>query len=142
MRKRLTLARVSPQVMALYRGGELQLDQVMAFTLTDDHAAQEAVLANDADPSVWAIRRALTSDAVRGSDPRAVFVGEDAYIEAGGHIRRDMSVSYTPLDVYTRQSCARAQGVATRIRPSTSIPDHQWLSLGRAHHTPARCSGP
>jgi len=43
VRQRLKLAGVSPRLMQLYREDELSLDQLMAFTVTDDHAAQETV---------------------------------------------------------------------------------------------------
>ena len=42
VRQRLKLAAVSPKLMALYRKGDMTLDQLMAFTVSDDHAAQEA----------------------------------------------------------------------------------------------------
>lgn len=90
VQKRLRLARVSPQVMRLYRAEELNLEQVMAFAFTDDHAAQDALLEAGTRPSAWQIRRALTETAVRGDDPRARLVGRDAYIAAGGSIRRDL----------------------------------------------------
>lgn len=88
--KRLRLARVSPQVMALYRADELNLEQVMAFTLTDDHAAQDALLEDNSRPWAGEIRRRLTETSVRGDDPRARFVGRKAYLTAGGSIRRDL----------------------------------------------------
>ena len=40
VKQRLKLAAVSPALMARYRDGELTLDQLMAFTLTDDHGRQ------------------------------------------------------------------------------------------------------
>lgn len=88
--KRLRLAKVSPQVMKLYRADELNLEQVMAFTLTDDHAAQDALLENGNRPWAGDIRRRLTETAVRGDDPRARFVGRKAYLAAGGSLRRDL----------------------------------------------------
>ena len=88
--KRLRLAKVSPRVMALYRADELNLEQVMAFTLSDDHAAQDALLDGDARPSAWQVRRALTESAVRADDPRARCIGREAYVAAGGSIRRDL----------------------------------------------------
>ena len=42
VRQRLKLAAVSPKLMALYRKAAMSLDQLMAFTVSDDHAAQEA----------------------------------------------------------------------------------------------------
>lgn len=90
VQKRLRLAKVSPQVMKLYRAEELNLEQVMAFAFTDDHAAQDALLEDGARPSAWQIRRSLTETAVCGDDPRARLVGRDAYVAAGGSIRRDL----------------------------------------------------
>ncbi|TWT20321.1 ParB/RepB/Spo0J family partition protein [Luteimonas marina] len=88
--KRLRLANVSPRVMKLYRADELTLEQVMAFAFTDDHAAQDALLEDGARPSAWQIRRALTETAVPANDPRARCIGRDAYVAAGGSIRRDL----------------------------------------------------
>ncbi|MFX6941481.1 DNA-binding protein, partial [Acinetobacter baumannii] len=38
----------------------------------------------------YQIRRLLTENTVRGSDPRAQFVGLDAYQSAGGGVLRDL----------------------------------------------------
>lgn len=43
VRKRLALARVSPRIFALYKEGAIDLEQLQAFTVTDDHALQESV---------------------------------------------------------------------------------------------------
>jgi ParB family chromosome partitioning protein len=92
VRQRLKLASVSPRLIQTYRDGGMSLEQVMAFTLTDDPARQEALWESlpqwDRDPH--AIRRHLTRDRVRASDSRAVFVGAEAYQEAGGVIERDL----------------------------------------------------
>ena len=49
VQKLLKLARVSPEIIKTYRNDDLTLECVMAFTVTDDHEAQERVLA-DFDP--------------------------------------------------------------------------------------------
>ena len=49
VQKRLKLARVSPVIIAAYREGQLTLEQVMAFAVSDDHAAQEQVFAGMGD---------------------------------------------------------------------------------------------
>jgi ParB family chromosome partitioning protein len=41
--RRLALARVSPVLLAEFRSGAINLELLQAFTLTDDHATQEAV---------------------------------------------------------------------------------------------------
>jgi len=92
VKKRLKLARVSPAIFEAYRGGQLTLEQVQAFTVSDDHAAQECVLnqigqwSDDADD----IRRALTQDDIPATDKRARFVTVAAYEEAGGAVKRDL----------------------------------------------------
>ena len=43
VRQRLKLGAVSPKLMKLYRNGEMCLDQLSAFTITEDHERQERV---------------------------------------------------------------------------------------------------
>jgi len=91
VRQRLRLGTVSPKLMLVYRDGGLTLEQLMAFAFTEDHARQEAVyerLSYNRDAST--IRRLLTETHVAATDRRAVFVGVEAYTEAGGTILRDL----------------------------------------------------
>jgi ParB family chromosome partitioning protein len=91
VRQRLKLGAVSPALMGLYRGGDLTLEQLMAFTITDDHARQQEVWQDLGwDKSADAIRRALTEGQVAATERRAQFVGAEAYTEAGGVITRDL----------------------------------------------------
>ncbi|MDH1271774.1 chromosome partitioning protein ParB, partial [Rhizobium pusense] len=91
VKQRMRLGAVSPKLMKLYREGGLNLEQLMAFAITDDHARQEQVYANlhyNKDASI--IRRDLTANNVPATDRRAVFIGADAYQKAGGTIIRDL----------------------------------------------------
>ncbi|HEY4359703.1 MAG TPA: ParB/RepB/Spo0J family partition protein [Bryobacteraceae bacterium] len=92
VRKRLRLARVSPVIVEAYRRGELSLEQVMAFAVSEDHAAQERVWeglpAWDIHPE--GIRDALTEGEIDAADRRVKFVGLKAYEKAGGATRRDL----------------------------------------------------
>jgi len=92
VQQRLKLAAVSPKLMAAYRAGDMTLDQLMAFTLTDDHATQERVWfdGGSMDRYPQTLRRLLTRSLVDGSDRRARLVGADAYEAAGGVIVRDL----------------------------------------------------
>lgn len=45
MRQRLKLAGVSPELHALYAEDVMTLDQLMAFSVSDDHERQEQVWA-------------------------------------------------------------------------------------------------
>jgi len=91
VRQRLRLGAISPRLMAVYRQDGLTLDQLMAFALSEDHARQEQVF----DQLTWnkaphTIRRAMTETKLAASDRRAIFVGAEAYGEAGGSILRDL----------------------------------------------------
>ncbi len=92
VRQRLKLATVSPRLLDLYRADAMDLDQLMAFTVSDDAAAQEAAWFEQPDfnHSPTAIRRILTAAHVEARHKRARFVGIDAYVAAGGSITRDL----------------------------------------------------
>ncbi|MFN5040025.1 MAG: ParB/RepB/Spo0J family partition protein [Bradyrhizobium sp.] len=93
VKQRLRLVSVSPALLDIYAEDRMTLEQLMAFTVSDDHARQEQVW--EAISHSWSkephqIRRMLTETTVRASDKRALFVGVDAYEAAGGCIVRDL----------------------------------------------------
>jgi len=92
--RRLKLAKVSPAILAAFRADSLTLEAVMGFTVTEDHAEQERVLAHFMDQGRridrMAVIRMLTHEKVATDDPRFIFVTETAYLAAGGVITRDL----------------------------------------------------
>jgi ParB family chromosome partitioning protein len=94
VKQRLRLASVSPKLLELYEKDEIRLDQIMAFSIADDHARQEQVweriAGNPHMQEPYYIRRLLTETTVRADDRRAVYVGAEAYEAAGGVILRDL----------------------------------------------------
>ena len=76
----------------MFRDDEINLNQMMALAVTDDHSAQERVWdsAKEWQKSPHALRRALTQSMVDAGDARVRFVGIDVYINAGGLIERDL----------------------------------------------------
>ncbi|CCV09145.1 ParB domain protein nuclease [Mesorhizobium metallidurans STM 2683] len=93
VQQRLRLAKVSPKLHEVYEQEGMRLDQLMAFTVTDDHARQEQVweaLENSWSREPQQIRRLLTETTVRATDRRALFVGVEAYVAAGGVVLRDL----------------------------------------------------
>jgi len=93
VKQRLKLASVAPALLEVYAMDGMTLEQLMAFTVNPDHARQFQVW--DAVRSSWnkepyTIRRMLTETSVRASDPRAIFVGIDAYEAAGAVVLRDL----------------------------------------------------
>mgnify|MGYP000846978639 FL=1 len=93
VKQRLRLTSVSPKLLDLYAEDGMSLEQLMAFTVSADHARQEQVweaIAGSWSKEPYQIRRMLTEKTVRASDRRAVFVGLDAYEAAGGIVLRDL----------------------------------------------------
>ncbi|UCI09483.1 ParB/RepB/Spo0J family partition protein [Mesorhizobium sp. B1-1-8] len=93
VQQRLRLAKVSPKLLATYEQEGITLEQLMAFTVSDDHSRQEQIweaLEHSWSKEPQQIRRMLTETTVRASDRRALFVGVDAFVAAGGIVLRDL----------------------------------------------------
>lgn len=90
--RRLALADVSPRFMQMYRKEEIELDVMMAFTLTTDHLWQEEIW--NKLPKHYrhasAIRAALTKEELPATHKIAKFITIRAYEDAGGVVRRDL----------------------------------------------------
>lgn len=93
VKQRLRLATVSPTLHEVYAEDGMTLEQLMAFSVTGDHARQEQVWENVSKSGYdepYQIRRMLTEHTVRASDKRAQFVGIAEYEAAGGGVLRDL----------------------------------------------------
>lgn len=97
VRKRLKLARVAPEIYEQFREGELSLECVMAFTLSDNHNRQTTVW-NAIKDSYHVhpnhIKRLLTETGYSASSKIGKFVGVEAYQEAGGQVMTDLFVDH------------------------------------------------
>lgn len=92
VQQRLKLAKVSKKVIKAFRAGELTLEQVQAFAISDDHKKQNEVL-DDINPEhtdADDIRYALTEHEIRATDRRVKLVTLKAYEAAGGKLKRDL----------------------------------------------------
>jgi ParB family chromosome partitioning protein len=91
---RLRLADLAPVVFEALGAGEIGLEIAKAYAVTADVERQAQVfeqaarsyMANHPD----SIRRMMTEATVSAGDRRALFVGEEAYVAAGGRIERDL----------------------------------------------------
>lgn len=89
VRQRLKLASVSPRLHEIYAGGEMTLDHLMAFTVSEDHRRQEDLwdqLAHSSNKTPYFIKSKLLEDKVEVTDKRVRFIGVDAYLAAGGAV--------------------------------------------------------
>ena len=92
VKQRLRLASVSPKLLDLYAEDGMTLDQLMAFSVSPDHERQEQVweaIQRSHFKEPYQIRRLLTEGAVRASDKRAQYAGDD-YAAVGGPVMRDL----------------------------------------------------
>ncbi|WP_342250301.1 ParB/RepB/Spo0J family partition protein [Sphingomonas sp. OTU376] len=92
---RLRLANLAEPVFMALRSGEIGIEVAKAYGSTADTSRQASVFELlQASPhlarNLNEIRRQLASGAYRGSDPKALLVGRDAYLAAGGRIDSDL----------------------------------------------------
>lgn len=93
VKQRLKLVSVSEKLLDLYAEDSMTLEQLMAFTISSDHSRQEQVweaIEHSWSKEPYQIRRMMTENTVRASDPRVRFVTIEAYEEAGGAVMRDL----------------------------------------------------
>ncbi len=123
VKRRLALARVSPALLQLYRNEEMNLEQLSAFTISDDH--EEQVRVWESLPSwnrnAYTIKAALRRDAIAPSDKRIRLIGGmEAYEQAGGEVKRDLfderSQGYAvDVALVERLSAEKLEGLAADL---------------------------
>ena len=90
---RLRLAALADPVFESLAKGEMTLDMAKAYASTDDQAKQVRIFEQYARYGYATpdqIRRAIAGDALKANDPIAILVGEDAYVAAGGTVKREL----------------------------------------------------
>ena len=93
VQQRLKLAKASPKLLKAFQDEDISLEQLQAFCITDDHKRQDSLLKlikGGQRYGAYDIRRTLTEDSIEADDPRARFVGLDAYKAAGGTLMQDL----------------------------------------------------
>lgn len=130
VKQRLKLANVAPEFIQLYRDDKLNLEQLMAFAITDDHERQRQVWKGLSAHSRSAhfIREALTQNEVCATDPLARFVGVHAYEKAGGHCRRDLfnadnEIFFQDVELLNRLAQAKLDKCASKLKEE----GHAWV---------------
>lgn len=97
--KLLKLANVSPVIFSAFVEGEIDLERMQAFAVTDDHAKQDEVFASLGKyVAPYSIRRAIMDEKVESTDTRVKFVGLDTYEARGGKVETDLFQEISYLD--------------------------------------------
>ncbi|MFA5951897.1 MAG: ParB/RepB/Spo0J family partition protein [Hyphomicrobium sp.] len=90
----LRLDSASEKLLKAYEDDEIDLEQLKAFCVTDDHKRQNEVLKlitkGNAYGSAHNIRKLLTENTIPAKDRRVRLVGLKSYTKAGGTIMRDL----------------------------------------------------
>lgn len=127
---RLRLANLAPIVFDAFGRGEITLDIAKAYAVTPDRERQELVFeqVNRGYGAVHpdSIRRMMTQATLSAADPRARFIGEDAYIAAGGRIERDLfadeaSTRWLDIAVVERLATEKMEAAAAAVHAETGI---------------------
>ncbi|MEJ8816127.1 hypothetical protein WKW77_34105 [Variovorax ureilyticus] len=121
--RRLKLASLAPQFVDLYREGKIAMDVLQALALSDDPAQQVNVWESleTYNRSAYQIRQLLTRNEISTESPLAVFVGIEAYRQAGGSVREDLfSTEGTSLlqdsALLNRLALDKLEGEAEKMR--------------------------
>lgn len=156
VQRRLKLSAVSPKLLALYRQGGINLDQLMALALSDDHASQERAWfdAHTWDRTASALRRVLTAGEIEAAGNALVrFVGIDAYEAAGGVVRRDLfdddlSRYLSDPELLRRLAAQKLEALATDagaegwswVEARVELDSHALRQFTRCEHTLRKAS--
>jgi ParB family transcriptional regulator, chromosome partitioning protein len=127
--KRLKLGRVAPKLLNEYRKGKLNLEAIMAFTVTDEHKRQLACYKDLSSGQFYprAIKHWLLGEAVDSGHGIGAFVGKAAYIKAGGAVAGDLFEDTVYLSD-TELVCTLAQAKLDRAaKKIAKASDWQWV---------------
>ena len=152
--QRLRLGNAAPELLDAYRAEAIDLETLMAFAVTTDHARQlgvwERVSGQGYRPSAWQVKRMLTEERVPAGTAMARFVGVDAYEAAGGPVLRDLFADEHENGVWLedpkllnelaqKKLTAAADELAARWKWAEAVPEVDWSATaryGRIHPEP------
>jgi ParB family transcriptional regulator, chromosome partitioning protein len=127
---RLRLASLAPVVFEALGAGEISLDIAKAYAATPDQERQAYVFEQmsrgygAAHPD--SIRRMMTQATASASDRRARFVGEEAYVAAGGRIERDLfaddaATRWLDVAILERLACEKMEALAAEAAAEAGL---------------------
>lgn len=148
---RLRLANLAEPVFEALAKGEITLDIAKAYAKTTDTVRQAAVFESLAGTyyatNTAEIERQVTAGSYTGGHPKALLVGRDAYLAAGGNIDRDLysdaeSELWTDRELVDElaqkaleeaaEAIREREGFAeVRVLPSAHLPYTETIGLAR-----------
>lgn len=128
----LALGSLAPELREMWRGGDIDADIAKAFTLVKDHAVQMRTYTDLSEAGAFFnahhVRHALTGGAP--VKKALSFVGEDAYVAAGGSVSRDLfgdNVVVEDVALLNMLADEKLAGEILRIKEATPL---AWVEAG------------
>lgn len=127
---RLRLANLAPVVFEALGRGDITLDMAKAYAVTPDRERQELVFeqVNRGYGAIHpdSIRRMMNQATLSAADPRARFIGEEAYLAAGGRIERDLfadeaSTRWLDIAIVERLATEKMQVAASDLQAELGL---------------------
>ncbi|WP_052208869.1 ParB/RepB/Spo0J family partition protein [Croceibacterium mercuriale] len=126
---RLRLAALAEPIFDALASGKITLELAKAYASTDQHDVQLRVfeqLRHSYSQTPDNIRRTIAGQAVAGTDPLALLIGEGAYTAAGGRIERDLfsdvaADSWLDVEIVQRLVGEKMEAEAARLMADLGI---------------------
>lgn len=132
--RRLKQSELPALVLEALRERKLSMDQAGAFAISDDAELIATVLQSAIlyDYSAHIIRSELKRNTVKGSHRKARYIGEEAYLAAGGTISRDLFEG----EIYFNDSHLVDKLFAEKLeRDADALRSHGWAWVEPRHET-------
>ncbi|MEL7090227.1 MAG: ParB/RepB/Spo0J family partition protein [Pseudomonadota bacterium] len=152
VKRRLALASLTTETLDALASGDITLDVARTLTIAPSPEREIAVLraAIEKQMGAFSVRHALEETVVMGDDRRAVFVGVDAYQDAGGTVTedlfRDQAVLHDPdllAKLFADKISAHAESIKGAWLWAKPVIDNPYPSAGdvAGHDNIARTPG-
>jgi Predicted transcriptional regulators len=141
---RVRLADLHETIFEALRKGEITLEVAKAYGSTSDTVRQARVFeqyqGSYYKDDVYTIRRELATGCYRGGDPKALLVGRETYLEAGGRIDSDLfsdsaSETWIDGDILDRLADEKLAVEAEAIREREGFAEIRALPTTRVNYT-------
>ncbi|BBB11187.1 ParB/RepB/Spo0J family partition protein [Sphingopyxis sp. FD7] len=141
---RVRLADLHETIFEALRKGDITLEVAKAYGSTSDTVRQARVFeqyqGSYYKDDVYTIRRELATGCYRGGDPKALLVGRESYVEAGGRIDSDLfsdsaSENWIDGDILDRLADEKLAVEAEAIREREGFGEIRALPTTRVSYT-------
>ncbi|WP_170766486.1 ParB/RepB/Spo0J family partition protein [Ruegeria lacuscaerulensis] len=144
VRRRLALAGLPTAVLDALKAGEISMGLAKAMTVSTEEEKILEVL-EQAKECRWFsehdVKQALTSEAVSSTNRKAVFVGQEAYVEAGGTVTADLFADETLFNEGALLDHLFAEKLAAEAAKLREAEGWDWVDTHEDSYIPYGFSG-